>query len=279
MTKESHLKAVPEGTEIPDLEERLSESTALLPPEWLAQYQDALRRQIVKEVTEKVSSEYEGQLEIIETKYKNLEGKYEALRDEHMGALRRVDELRAEARTDGLTGLYNRRFFDESLERRVSELQRGDSESLGFMIVDIDHFKQVNDVYGHRAGDEILRTVASALSDRRGTDISYRYGGEEFAIVCPNTDKNGLYEIGKRVSDAVNASTRDLAVKSEPDAYPIEGVTISIGYGVMLHTEDTEEFIKRVDEALYVSKEQGRDRMTYSIGADVTCPVESKPHK
>jgi diguanylate cyclase len=165
---------------------------------------------------------------------------------------RQIESHMAEARTDALTGLHNRRAFDDELNRRVTDFQRkGDPASL--MLVDVDHFKKFNDTYGHQAGDEVLRGVARVLyASVRDSDIVCRYGGEEFAVILPGQVGNDAQKSAERIRSAV-----------ERAVFAIDGqdlnVTISGGVAPITPRDTHESLLRRADEALYASKAAGRN--------------------
>jgi diguanylate cyclase (GGDEF)-like protein/PAS domain S-box-containing protein len=164
-------------------------------------------------------------------------------------------ELERLARTDPLTGLGNRRRFDEHLELEVARAART-SEPLSLLMCDVDYFKAYNDRYGHQQGDACLARVASALegASRRPADLAVRYGGEEFALVLPATAAEGATKIAERVRAAV----RDLAIVNEGS--PGRGVvTISVGVATVIGAWTAPEIIALADRALYEAKASGRD--------------------
>lgn len=163
--------------------------------------------------------------------------------------------LDAATRLDGLTGLLNRRVFDDTLERAF-RAARGSQRSLGLLIADIDHFKRVNDRHGHLAGDHVLRDLAAIL--RRATrpgDSACRYGGEEFATILPDTPEPAVFRLAERLRAAVAAFHFRFGELSLP-------LTVSVG-GAVLDRGMTEpnELVVRADEALYAAKEGGRNRV------------------
>jgi diguanylate cyclase (GGDEF)-like protein len=170
--------------------------------------------------------------------------------------------IRAEVEYDALTGIYNRRYFNETMERIISTLSRSES-LLSMLMIDIDFFKCYNDTYGHVEGDRCLKAVAQTLAQciTRAADFVARYGGEEFIAILPNTDEQGARLIAEKMIDNV----RDLCLpheKSEAAQY----VTVSIGgtTGKVLHTHNSGDFVKKADEMMYKSKQEGRNR--YSFG-------------
>ncbi|SCK11418.1 diguanylate cyclase [Vogesella sp. LIG4] len=164
-------------------------------------------------------------------------------------------ELERQALTDMLTGVSNRRHFMQCLEREFGRARRY-GKSLAVMILDIDHFKRINDSHGHLAGDRVLSTVASHLQGlMRQHDILSRIGGEEFAIVLPETDAEGACILAGRLCESVRA----LKIGSE-EGRDI-GLTVSIGVSALQpSTADSQTMLQMADKALYLSKDAGRDR-------------------
>jgi diguanylate cyclase (GGDEF)-like protein len=162
--------------------------------------------------------------------------------------------------TDALTGIYNRRFLEESLERVIKSLSRSGAK-LSVLMLDIDYFKNYNDTYGHNMGDACLKTLANTFvqSVVRAGDFVARFGGEEFIIILPNVDEQGAKTIAERILNSV----REWNIpheKSDVASY----VTVSIGSvtGEVINTYTGADFIKKADQALYLSKQNGRDRYT-----------------
>lgn len=160
---------------------------------------------------------------------------------------------------DGLTGIANRRYFNESLSQEMKRSAR-DNQPLGLIMVDIDFFKNYNDMYGHATGDECLIQVARALEKvlKRPADFVARYGGEEFAVLLPNTDMEGAF----LVAEDMRLSVVKLAIP-HADSSVCDSVSISVGAGgiVPRPNSDPAEFISRVDAALYLAKKQGRNQV------------------
>ena len=168
--------------------------------------------------------------------------------------IRLMDLLQKEAETDELTGLPNRRTFLDT----AANLFRS-SEQISLFMLDIDHFKNVNDTYGHDAGDEVLRALADAgTADNRETDIFARIGGEEFVAVLPETDLEQARLIAEKLRKAIEQRT---FVHNWRTGKPIP-FTVSIGVAMRAPDEDkVEETLKRTDQALYKAKEGGRNRV------------------
>jgi diguanylate cyclase (GGDEF)-like protein len=171
--------------------------------------------------------------------------------------------IRAEVEYDALTGIYNRRFFDETMERVISSLSRSES-LLSILMIDIDFFKRYNDTYGHVEGDKCLKTVAQTLSRciTRADDFVARYGGEEFIVVLPNTDEQGARMIAEKLLDNIH-NLKMPHVENDAADY----VTISIGgtTGKVLHTHNPDVFVKKADDMMYKSKQEGRNRFSFGL--------------
>jgi two-component system cell cycle response regulator len=166
----------------------------------------------------------------------------------------RSETLQHAALTDGLTGMQNRRYFDDALKEYLTEFRRI-QKPLGLMIFDLDHFKQVNDTHGHDVGDEVLRSVASTLRDMtRYHDVVARLGGEEFAVVAPNMTEDQLFKLAERIRKAIAMQTVQAGnVKLK--------VTTSVGMATWDGKETGEDFYRRADKQLYQAKRQGRNRV------------------
>jgi diguanylate cyclase len=162
-------------------------------------------------------------------------------------------QAEARAATDALTGLPNRRYFDEYLS--LLARRRRAEDAIGILMVDIDRFKKLNDTYGHAVGDEVLRSVAGAIAGAvREDDVPARYGGEEFAVVLRNPSRNEAVEVGERIREAVAAL--DLR------RFGIAATSVSVGVAVADEPgRSIPHVIDRADGALYQAKRQGRDRV------------------
>lgn len=174
-----------------------------------------------------------------------------ALRDSE----RRYKEL---SMTDGLTKLFNLRHFYEQIKIEIKRVHRY-FHPLSLLLMDIDDFKKVNDVYGHQCGDEVLERLADVIQNNiRGIDKAFRYGGEEFVAVLPETPKDHGVLIAERIRKEFENQTFLF------DHEQLKGITISIGVTEYLPPEDGTSFIKRADENMYQAKKLGKNRVYFS---------------
>ncbi|MCL2208059.1 MAG: GGDEF domain-containing protein [Fibromonadales bacterium] len=163
---------------------------------------------------------------------------------------------------DALTGIYNRRYMEDCLKRTISTITRSGGGKLSVLMLDVDHFKKYNDTYGHIMGDSCLKAVAEVLkgSITRVDDFVARYGGEEFVAILPNTSEGGAHKVAERI--LANMVSRYIPHEKNDAA---KCVTVSIGYttGNVRLAQSGTDFIRRADEALYMSKQSGRNKCTY----------------
>ena len=184
------------------------------------------------------------------------------LAEQMQASSRQVEELQValagvkiEALTDGLTGLANRKMFDETLRRRLLE-SAADKTGRCLLMLDIDHFKRVNDSWGHPIGDQVIRYIAGVLRVHSQNDImAARYGGEEFAMVAPRTSLEDAQKLAASVSQAIKS--KRLTRKSTGDL--IGAITISVGIAHHRTLENASALISRADACLYAAKRAGRD--------------------
>ncbi|MCZ6710181.1 MAG: diguanylate cyclase [Gammaproteobacteria bacterium] len=163
------------------------------------------------------------------------------------------------AHNDSLTGLHNRHFFMERMAEEIERVRRHGS-SLSVLIFDLDHFKNVNDTYGHEMGDRVLKSVADAsLRVKRITDVAARIGGEEFALLLPETVRDGAMKMAHRLRECIEATST-----SHP-SQPSVMVTASVGVAtVSQSSKDVENVLRSADEALYEAKHLGRNMVCYA---------------
>jgi diguanylate cyclase (GGDEF)-like protein len=158
--------------------------------------------------------------------------------------------------TDSLTGLFNRRYFEE---RFFEELNRSDRHNLSFSLamIDIDDFKLFNDSEGHLAGDEILKSIANISKDcLRISDVIARFGGEEFAVIMPQTEKEEAILVSERIRKSIKEQ-----IPSTWSVFPKKAITVSIGVATFPYDgKERKELIRNADKALYMAKMEGKDR-------------------
>jgi diguanylate cyclase (GGDEF)-like protein len=164
-------------------------------------------------------------------------------------------EFERDATVDALTGLYNRRWWEDRFARLVARAHRGDG-NMALLVVDVDRFKLYNDNYGHISGDTVLRLVARTMAGNlRPTDIAARYGGEEFVVALPATDLPGALVAAERVRQAVA-----VAIVEDVTGVRLPSVTISLGVATLRPNDDAPSLFGRADAALYRAKKAGRNR-------------------
>jgi len=176
---------------------------------------------------------------------------------------RLFEKIQGLSQRDGLTGLYNHRMFEEKLQMEINRRKRT-RYPLSLIMLDIDFFKQYNDTYGHQAGDSVLKELAEIIESQSrsdSTDMCCRYGGEEFAMIMPELELHNAVKVAERLRSVVEEHAfRMNEQKSEGR------VTISLGVAGIsgAHEITAEEFVKKADQALYLSKRNGRNRVSYS---------------
>jgi len=175
-----------------------------------------------------------------------------------------MDQLRHElskvkkmASTDALTGLLNRRAFDSEI---INLIDRQENTTHCLLMLDLDHFKKVNDTYGHIVGDKVIRYTAGLL--KKHTSAHHqpaRYGGEEMAVIMPNTELTDALKISESIRNSLSSSQ----LKQKDTNQAIGKITVSIGVTTLKHTDDISSFISRADKALYEAKENGRNQVIH----------------
>jgi diguanylate cyclase len=174
---------------------------------------------------------------------------------------RTLDETRREALTDKLTTLSNRRHFDDTMQTLAGRAMN-DGSDLSLILIDIDHFKRINDQFGHPVGDQVLQLVAATVRrNLRADDFAARYGGEEFAILLPATASEAAAGIANRLREAF--ATNRVVVRESRVSIGV--VTISAGVAAYRPGESMADWLARTDTALYAAKQTGRNRVTQDI--------------
>lgn len=179
----------------------------------------------------------------------------------------RISILEHESITDPLIGIYNRRYFDRRLNEEIAISKRHDLP-LSMLMLDIDHFKRINDNYGHQVGDLVLKQLGQEiLKIVRETDIVARYGGEELAIILPHTPVNSAVDLAQRLRNAV----AQFVIEPADESKDLENFTVTVSIGVSGLDERVSEgytLIESADEALYKAKQMGRNQVIVSSRSD-----------
>lgn len=168
-----------------------------------------------------------------------------------------MEKIKLESQKDSLTGLANRKFYDETLTNEIATAKQ-QTLPLSLCMIDVDHFKKFNDSYGHSAGDSALRIVANMFSRNvRDCDLVARYGGEEFSVVMPNADLSIASKVSNRICEALSA--KQIVRRSTGER--LGNVTVSVGVAQLRENDTAETLIERADGALYEAKRAGRNRV------------------
>lgn len=186
----------------------------------------------------------------------------------HCPLIDEVSELRRQVITDPLTGLHNVRHFRSSLQQELERTRRTGMSTV-LMMVDLDHFKRINDTHGHEAGNQVLIATARLLmSQTRMLDVCCRYGGEEFAVILPSTELMLARQVAERFRQALAAMTIDVNDTSLQ-------VTASIGLAASDGTAPSEHLIEQADSCLYQAKQDGRNRVAMVIPEEAESAVSA----
>jgi diguanylate cyclase len=198
-----------------------------------------------------------------------LEQRLSASKEEINQLQENLEVVRTESLTDPLTGLANRKHFDDRLSRAIAEAAER-SEPLALVMTDIDHFKSFNDTWGHLTGDQVLRLVAMSVKQNvKGQDIAARYGGEEFAIILPNTVLRSALSVADHIRRAV--MSKELMKRST--GQNLGRVTISLGVATARKGDTVQTLIDRADACLYAAKRNGRNRVICETDPEVSGSV------
>lgn len=184
-----------------------------------------------------------------------------ALQDKLKSRIRQLERLSI---VDGLTGLYNKKYLYEFIKREIKRTERF-GMMMACIMMDVDHFKKINDTYGHPCGDAVLKELGALLGDMiRGYDFAARYGGDEFTVVLPQqTSRKNAQNVAERIRRAIEG--QEFTVKSQSKRQPLR-ITVSLGVAAFPDKTmiDYESLIERADEALYQAKLQGRNRIVFT---------------
>ena len=238
----------------------------------LSHWTDDFSREVAeyRQVIDKLAQEFQGSGErkpielIAEIAAANerLQSRLNAAEENLEAQARDLAGYYAEARTDALTMLPNRRAFDDALAGHLAELGQ-DGPPVCVMLIDVDYFKRLNDRYGHLAGDCVLAEVARTLQATvRGSDVVARYGGEEFVVVLPCTD----LQQGSQAAERARFAVEHAVCRYETERLAI---TVSCGVAQAMTGESADSLVKRADEALYTAKKEGRNRACRHVGEEI----------
>jgi len=193
----------------------------------------------------------------VELNNKKLEARLASSRQEIEQLQQNLEVVRIESLTDPLTTLANRKYFDAALAKGLTDAIEK-NEPLSLLMLDIDHFKNFNDKYGHLTGDQVLRLVALSVKQNvKGQDVAARYGGEEFVVALPNTSLQSAITVADHIRRAV--MTKELMKRSSGER--LGRVTVSIGAAVLRGSDTPQRLIERADKCLYAAKRHGRNRV------------------
>ncbi|KKC38877.1 hypothetical protein WH87_07375 [Devosia epidermidihirudinis] len=186
-----------------------------------------------------------------------LEQQLQSSRDDIAALQRDLDDARRESMLDPLTKIANRKSFDEGMDVAIADASRT-GDPLCLMMLDIDHFKNFNDTYGHQTGDQVLRLVAMLLkSNIKGKDLAARYGGEELVAILPSTDVEGAVIVAENIRKAIQA--KELLKRSTNEK--LGRITASFGVAAFQPSDTPASLIERADRCLYAAKHAGRNRV------------------
>jgi diguanylate cyclase len=181
---------------------------------------------------------------------------YEDFSTQSHEMLREIENLRAVSLRDSLTGIYNRRAYDRQITATIAAVETGELKTAALVIFDIDHFRNFNNNYGHLAGDRVLTHVARVTAETlRGDDFFFRYGGDEFGIIMPNTTRHQAFIVGEKVRQSIGMV--DFKIFKNSDQ--LDKVTVSVGVAEMEKGDDPARLFARADLTLYIAKKGGRN--------------------
>lgn len=200
--------------------------------------------------------------QVMQASVATLQSRLEASQKEIETLREEVERARDASLIDGLTGLTNRRGFDQRLAECLAGASADSAPCL--LMCDIDHFKNINDTYGHLFGDKVIRAVAGVIRENvKGRDLAARYGGEEFVVLLPDTSLAGAQSLAEQIRHAIEKGR----IKRGNSDQTVARVTLSLGVARYQPGEPHAAFIERADRALYASKQNGRNRVTLAAAA------------
>ena len=214
-----------------------------------------LRLRNIRAINRELEKRVNGRTKELQDAKENLHRANNELENNLAEVVSLQEELKEQAIRDALTGLYNRRYLSEMLESEFTRAKRN-NHPVAFLLMDLDHFKEINDTYGHQAGDEILIAIAKTISEQiRGSDIAFRYGGEEFMVVMPEIGEADAFDRAEELRKVIKTQSLQFGEKSIQ-------VTTSIGVSTYPeHGESSDEVLTHADNALYEAKSLGRNQV------------------
>lgn len=222
----------------------------------LQSYGESLKQDLNPAMLETLIGNMAGDTDKMRGSMQNLKDELATSKQEVEKLHQQLESARGEALIDPLTGIFNRRGFEIEAQKSFSDKAILD-KGLCLLMVDIDHFKKVNDTYGHLFGDKVITAIAAALKSKvKGQDAVARLGGEEFAVLLPETGLTGA----QVVAESIRKSIETGKIRRHDSQEPIGGITISIGISVYASGVKLIEMLDQADKALYVSKESGRNK-------------------
>ncbi len=224
----------------------------------LQSYGEKLRQNLDESALGNLIGEMVNDTENMRGSVLNLQSQLEQSKQEVEKLHRELESAKGEAMIDPMTGILNRRGFEKAASRILDESASSGKE-ICLLMVDIDHFKKINDTYGHLVGDKVIRAVAEMLKSKvKGQDSVARLGGEEFAVLLPETPAAGAFAVAEHIRKSIeNGKIRRIDSQET-----IGAVTVSIGIASLTPDEDINQLLDQADKALYASKTQGRNRAT-----------------
>ena len=224
----------------------------------LQSYGEKLRQNLDESALGNLIGEMVSDTEDMRGSVLNLQNQLEQSKQEVEKLNRELESAKGEAMIDPMTGILNRRGFEKTTSRILDESTASGKETC-LLMVDIDHFKKINDTYGHLVGDKVIRAVAEMLKSKvKGQDSVARLGGEEFAVLLPETPAAGAFAVAEHIRQSIeNGKIRRIDSQET-----IGAVTVSIGIASILPDEDINQLLNQADKALYASKTRGRNRTT-----------------
>jgi len=224
----------------------------------LHSYGESLKQNLDPAMLNALISNMSGDTDKMRGSMQNLQSELAASKQQVVKLHQELESARGEAMIDPLTGIFNRRGFETEAQKILGDKAAID-KGLCLLMVDVDHFKKINDTYGHLFGDKVISAIANALKSKvKGQDSVARLGGEEFAVLLPETTLIGARVVAEQIRQSVEKGK----IRRIDNQEPIGGITISIGIATCTGRCSLLELLDQADKALYVSKERGRNRIS-----------------